>query len=88
MGVETRGLGMYMGVCACLEVYVHASTHIYLYTHLDCVCVVLCICVVNVQEAEGVASHGILCGMFLLASSQCHEMGKHEIKVEVTKIRV
>lgn len=27
-------------------------------------------------------SHGIFCGMSLLAPSQSHEMGKHEIKVE------
>lgn len=42
----------------------------------------LCIC--GVQEAEGAASHGLFCGMSLLAPSPSHEMGKHEIKVEKT----
>lgn len=34
------------------------------------------------QEVKGAASHGVFCGMPLLAPSQIHEMGKHEIKVE------
>lgn len=46
-----------------------------------CVCVIMYMCV---QEAEGAASHGVFCGMSLLAPSQRHEMGKHEIKVEKT----
>jgi len=39
-------------------------------------------CSVHVQEVEGAASHGVLCGMSLLTPSRIHEMGKHEIKVE------
>lgn len=48
----------------------------------------LCICGVSVQEAEGAASHGVLCGMSLLGPSHSHEMGKHEIKVEKNHKRV
>lgn len=61
--------------------------HIFIYTSIDktlrvWVCWLLCICAASVQEVEGAASHGVFCGMPLLAPSQIHEMGKHEIKVE------
>lgn len=61
--------------------------HIFIYTYIHktlrvCVCWLLCICAASVQEVEGAASHGVFCGMPLLAPSQIHEMGKHEIKVE------
>jgi len=48
------------------------------------VCVCSCVWAVWVQDAEGAASHGVFCGMSLLAPSQSHEMGKHEIIVEKT----